>query len=68
LPEGEGFVKVAYTQDRLVGGVAVEPYAADVLAPLALAIQVDASLDDLTVVYVAHLTVSELASIAACSV
>jgi dihydrolipoamide dehydrogenase len=66
LPEGEGFVELAYGADRrLVGGPAVGPHAADVLAPVALAIQLEAGLDDLAAVYGAHPTVSELAFIAA---
>jgi dihydrolipoamide dehydrogenase len=66
LPETEGFVQLAYNNERrVVGGLAVGPHAADVLAPIALAIQVDAGLDDLASLYGAHPTVSELAFAAA---
>ncbi len=66
LPEQEGFIKLAFTQDRcVVGGVAVGPHAAEVLAPVALAVQMDASLNDLAALYPAHPTLSELAFVAA---
>lgn len=66
LPESTGFVELAYAPDRrITGGVAIGPHAADVLAPVALAIQQGASLDDLASLYGAHPTVSELAFAAA---
>lgn len=66
LPEGEGLFELAYDHDRRVAGaVAVGPHAADALAPVALAIQMGASLDDLAAVQGAHPTVSELAFMAA---
>jgi pyruvate/2-oxoglutarate dehydrogenase complex dihydrolipoamide dehydrogenase (E3) component len=66
LPEDDGFVELAYDGDRcVVGGLAVGPHAADVLAPIALAIQMNATLDDLASLYGAHPTVSELAFVAA---
>lgn len=66
LPEGEGLIELAYDRDRRVAGaVAVGPHAADALAPVALAIQMRASLDDLAAVHGAHPTVSELAFMAA---
>jgi len=66
LPEDDGFVELAYDGDRrVVGGLAVGPHAADVLAPIALAIQMNATLDDLASLYGAHPTVSELAFMAA---
>jgi pyruvate/2-oxoglutarate dehydrogenase complex dihydrolipoamide dehydrogenase (E3) component len=66
LAEGEGFLALAYSDDRrLLGGVAVGPRAADVLAPVAMAIHMSAALDDLAAVYSAHPTISELAFTAA---
>jgi pyruvate/2-oxoglutarate dehydrogenase complex dihydrolipoamide dehydrogenase (E3) component len=51
LAEGEGFLRLAYNDDRrLLGGVAVGPHAADVLAPVAMAIYLNASLDELAAV------------------
>lgn len=69
LPEGEGFIELAYDRDRRVaGGLVVGPHAADILAPVALAIQTGATLDDLAAVYGAHPTGSELTFMAARSV
>lgn len=66
LPEEEGFVALAYNPERQVtGGVAVGPHSADVLAPVALAIQLNARLDDMAGLYPAHPTISELAFLAA---
>jgi dihydrolipoamide dehydrogenase len=67
LPEPEGFVTLAYQAEsrRVVGGVAAGPHAADVLAPVALAIQLQATLGDLASLFGAHPTISELAFIAA---
>ncbi|MCB8976698.1 MAG: NAD(P)/FAD-dependent oxidoreductase [Ardenticatenaceae bacterium] len=66
LGETEGFVELAYDDERkIVGGTAVGPHAGDVLAPVALAIQVGATLDDLAAIFAAHPTVSELAFAAA---
>jgi dihydrolipoamide dehydrogenase len=66
LPEPEGFVRLAYDRERrVVGGLAVGAHAADVLAPIALAIQLSASVDDLASLYAGHPTVSELAFMAA---
>lgn len=65
-PEGEGFITLAFDGNRHVtGGLAVGLHAADVLAPIALAIQVGASLNDLAAVFPAHPTLSELAFMAA---
>jgi len=62
LPELEGFVELAYDQSRkITGGVAVGPHAGDVLAPVALAVQVEASLGDMAAIFAAHPTLSELA-------
>lgn len=67
LPGQDGFVMLAYQEEsrRVVGGIAVGPHAADVLAPVALAIQLEATLDDLAALFGAHPTISELAFIAA---
>ncbi len=66
LPEPEGLVQLAYNHEqRVVGGLAIGPHAADVLAPIALAIQLAASVDDLASLYGGHPTVSELAFMAA---
>jgi pyruvate/2-oxoglutarate dehydrogenase complex dihydrolipoamide dehydrogenase (E3) component len=66
LPEPEGFVQLTYDrQRRVVGGLAVGAHAADVLAPIALAIQLSARVDDLASLYGGHPTVSELAFMAA---
>ena len=66
LSETEGFVELAYDQaGRVTGGLAVGPHAGDVLAPVALAIQVGASLNDLAAIFAAHPTLSELAFAAA---
>jgi pyruvate/2-oxoglutarate dehydrogenase complex dihydrolipoamide dehydrogenase (E3) component len=63
LPEGDGFIELAYnvSDRRVMGSVAVGPHAADVLASVALAIQMELSLDDLATMYAAHPTLSELA-------
>jgi pyruvate/2-oxoglutarate dehydrogenase complex dihydrolipoamide dehydrogenase (E3) component len=66
LADYDGFLMLAYNDDRrLLGGVAVGPGAANVLAPVAMAIYLNASLDDLAAVYSAHPTISELAFMAA---
>lgn len=66
LGETEGFIELAFDAARkVVGGTAVGPHAGDVLAPVALAIQVGATLDDLAAIFAAHPTVSELAFAAA---
>ncbi|MEZ4593507.1 MAG: NAD(P)/FAD-dependent oxidoreductase [Chloroflexota bacterium] len=66
LGETEGFVELAFDGARkVVGGTAVGPHAGDVLAPVALAIQVGATLDDLAAIFAAHPTLSELAFAAA---
>ena len=63
----EGFVEVAYDPGtrRLAGAVAVGRYAADVLAPVALALHLKATLDDLAYVWGGHPTLSELVFMAA---
>jgi dihydrolipoamide dehydrogenase len=61
LSEGDGFVTLALNSARQVtGGVAVGPHAADVLAPVAVAIQMNATVDDLAPIFAAHPTLSEL--------
>lgn len=66
LPESDGFVELAFDGGRkIIGAVAVGPHAADVLAPVAVAIQLNATLDDIAPVFAAHPTLSELALAAA---
>jgi dihydrolipoamide dehydrogenase len=66
LSEMEGFVELAYNQaGKVTGGVAVGPHAGDVLAPVALAVQVEATLNDMAAIFAAHPTLSELAFTAA---
>jgi dihydrolipoamide dehydrogenase len=62
LAEVDGFVELAYDQSgKVTGGVAVGPHAGDVLAPVALAIQVGANVSDLAAIYAAHPGLAELA-------
>lgn len=67
LPDGTGFIKLAFDlRDRKVtGALAAGFHAADVLAPIALGIQLEASIDDLAASGAAHPTISELAFLAA---
>lgn len=66
LAGSEGFVVLTHDEDsrRLAGAVAVGPHAADVLAPVAVALALEATVDQLAEVYVAHPTYSELAFLA----
>ncbi|MCA9970655.1 MAG: NAD(P)/FAD-dependent oxidoreductase, partial [Anaerolineales bacterium] len=65
-PEAEGFVKLAAdAAGRLVGGTAVGTHAADLLAPVAVAIHTGMAAADFAALYAAHPTVSELAFAAA---
>lgn len=65
-PSGRGIVKVAYGRNgRVVGGVAAGSHAADVMAPVAVAVRADLSVHDFGVLYGAHPTFSELAFAAA---
>jgi dihydrolipoamide dehydrogenase len=65
-PSGEGIVKIAYDGDgRVVGGVAAGAHAADVMAPVAVAVRAALSVHDFGVLYGAHPTISELAFAAA---
>jgi dihydrolipoamide dehydrogenase len=62
----QGFLKLAFDEDRkITGGVTVGPNAADILAPVALAIQSGLVMDDLATVFGAHPTLSELPFLAA---
>ncbi len=63
LPEGDGFVKLAYdaNDNRILGAVAVGHHAADVLAPVAVAIRAGLSMQEFGVLCGAHPTFSELA-------
>ena len=65
--EAEGFVKLAYGVEngRLCGGAAIGDHAADVLAPVAVALQAKMTIVEFGRLYGAHPTVSELAFIAA---
>ena len=81
LPVGEAFVKLAYVgagtefggnasaepgrSGRLVGAVAVGDHAADVLAPVMVAIHTGMTIQDFAALYAAHPTLSELAFVAA---
>lgn len=61
-----GFLELVYDSgQRVVGGMAIGPQAADVLAPLAIAIRMKALLSDLAEVRPAHPTYSELVFLAA---
>lgn len=67
LPHGGGWVELAYEPGTglLQGAVAVGPHAADVLAPVALALQLGATVEQMGAVFAANPTLSELAFIAA---
>ncbi|MFV9506017.1 MAG: dihydrolipoyl dehydrogenase family protein [Oscillochloridaceae bacterium umkhey_bin13] len=60
--ETEGWIELSYNaKDRRVrGGVAVGPHAADLLAPVALAISLGATIDQLGTVFAANPAISEL--------
>ena len=73
VPVGEAFLKLAYMgagtelgrKGRLVGAVAVGDHAADVLAPVMVAIHAGMTVKDFAALYAAHPTMSELAFAAA---
>jgi dihydrolipoamide dehydrogenase len=67
LAESEGFVELFYQAQTgsVVGGVAGGPHAAEVLAPIAVAIQLGATIEDLAAAGSANPTLSELAFLAA---
>jgi dihydrolipoamide dehydrogenase len=66
-PYGEGFVQLACSaaDGRVLGGLAVGPHAADVLAPVAVAVQMGAAIEDLAATGGANPTTGELAFLAA---
>jgi pyruvate/2-oxoglutarate dehydrogenase complex dihydrolipoamide dehydrogenase (E3) component len=64
----EGFLEMSYTAippRRITGALAVCPEAAEVIAPLAVAIRAGMTVEALASVYAAHPTFSELAFLAA---
>lgn len=63
MAEAAGFLELSYRQEdrRLSGGLAVGPHAAELLAPIVVALQMKATVDQLASIYVAHPTLSELA-------
>ena len=63
----DGFVKLGYDGEngRITGAVAVGPHAADVLAPVMVAIKANLNIKEFGNLYGAHPTMSELAFIAA---
>ena len=62
LQEVMGFVEVVYdpTSRLVVGGLAVGAHAADALAPIATAVHLSATVDQLTNLYLAHPSFTEL--------
>ena len=67
LPEGDGFVKLGYdgNNGRILGAIAVGHHAADVIAPVAVAIRAGLTVQEFGVLFGAHPTFSELAFSAA---
>lgn len=67
LVENEGYIELRYDAGTraIQTGIAVGPHAADVLAPVALALQLNATVDDLAAPGGANPTLSELAFMAA---
>lgn len=67
LPEGHGFVKIGYAvgNGRITGAATVGPHAADVIAPIAVALSGGLTLAQFGVLYGAHPTITELAFTAA---
>ena len=62
----EGFIRVAWDNEgRVIGGLAVGRNAADALAPIAMAIKMGASIDDLAEMQGPHPNISELPYITA---
>jgi pyruvate/2-oxoglutarate dehydrogenase complex dihydrolipoamide dehydrogenase (E3) component len=63
LDETEGFLKLLYDPDdgRLLGAGAVGGHAAEVIAPLGVALAQNASIEELAMVYAGYPTLSELA-------
>jgi len=61
LAEGDGFLALYCDEEgRVRGAVAVGPYAADVLSPVAVAIKLGGRLDDLADLFAAYPSLSEL--------
>lgn len=67
VAEEDGFITLIYHQKEktILGAYAVGAHAADLLAPIAIAIQQQVTLDDLASIYPAHPTLSELVFAAA---
>jgi dihydrolipoamide dehydrogenase len=67
MMERNGFLELFYNEQdgRILGAVAVGPHAADVLSPLAIAIQFKGHIDQLAAVYAAYPSLSELPFVAA---
>ncbi|MDX1413511.1 MAG: NAD(P)/FAD-dependent oxidoreductase [Candidatus Promineifilaceae bacterium] len=67
LDNGAGFVEVNFDKSsrRLLGGIAFGVHASSTLTPVALAIELDATVDQLAQIYAAHPTIDELAFAAA---
>jgi dihydrolipoamide dehydrogenase len=66
VPDSAGFIELVFNQEReITGALAVGLHAADVLAPVAVAIQMGAKLDEVAPIFAAHPTLSELVFIAA---
>lgn len=69
-PEANGFLCLTYSKDNhtVKGAFAFGSHAADLLSPVAVAIQQEATLADLAMIFPAHPTLSELVFVAARSV
>lgn len=59
-PEGEFWLSYAPQSGRLAGALAIGPHAADLLAPVLLGLRLGATVSDLTELFGAHPTMSEL--------
>jgi dihydrolipoamide dehydrogenase len=67
VPEGQGFVKIGYAvgNGRITGATVVGPHAADIIAPIAVALQGNLTLAQFGALYAAYPTITEPAFIAA---
>ena len=67
LEAASGFVTLTYDEEdgNLAGAVAVGPHAAEVLAPVAVALALEATIEEFADLYMAHPTYTELAFLAA---
>ena len=67
LPEGDGYLELFYDTEngRVRGAVAVGPHAADVVAPVLVALKLGGCVADLAALYGGHPSLSELPFIAA---